>query len=218
MTTHTDPENYKIKVYNAGAARLELPFVGRAIGQPISAANMAKAFNKIEKCLQQLGVSQCPVCEQPQGPSGYCGLGGICPDCWAEHDGLDEVCDLSTLTDHEIGRHWRKHNVFDLLANGHDMGRRPWHLDMLCGMEGTLGDRLASALANWSTGMMNDRLVGYWSPLKLSWRNGVGLVPVGCRKTPRPGEFTEWRKFWQRDGAGFKKAFVRFADLEKEAA
>ena len=65
---------------------------------------------------------------------------------------------------------------------------------------------------------MNDRLVGYWSPLKLSWRNGVGLVPVGCRKTPRPGEFTEWRKFWQRDGAGFKKAFVRFADLEKEAA
>jgi hypothetical protein len=79
MTTHTDPENYKIKVYNAGAARLELPFVGRAIGQPISAANMAKAFNKIEKCLQQLGISQCPVCEQPQGPSGYCGLGGICP-------------------------------------------------------------------------------------------------------------------------------------------
>jgi hypothetical protein len=209
----------KIKVYNAGAARLEIPNVGRAIGQPISAAKMTKAFNKIQKCLQQLGVSQCPVCEQPQGPSSYCGLGGICPDCWAEHDGLDGVCDLSTLTDHEIGRHWHKFNLFDLLANGRRVEScRPWFFDMLRGMECTLGDRLPVALTNWSTGVSNSKRVGYWSASALMWKSGAGLVPTACRKTPEPGAFMEWRNFWERDGVGFKKVFVRFADLEKGAA
>ena len=80
------------------------------LGMGIDISRLGKNLRHIEDALVKLGVKQCKHCNQITD-SSLLGIGGICERCWIEDESVYDY-DFSSISEHEIYRHFRKTPMF----------------------------------------------------------------------------------------------------------
>jgi hypothetical protein len=154
----------------------------------------AKDLDRVFAALERLHMWQCPCCFEifPQSTKS---VFGACEDCFIADEEVHDKIDLDTLTLHEIARVWSKwsREVYNAMPNLAVQTpptfptRELLQLQVFWSIVG--GEKMLQALKTTAAS-------GYWHPDKLTFVNGVGIVPRGIDYTKQRSR-AEWKQVMQ---------------------